>query len=102
VKPLNGPWNITEREHQFIIDGAFPPPPGSRNVLKWLIARTEGKAPVDRANARQIAASPDLVTLLGRYLDNHCMSADAEGGSTLCECGLCKDTRAVLAVVDGQ
>jgi hypothetical protein len=38
-----------------------------------------------------------LLTLLGRYLDNHCANADAEGMSVLCECRLCLETRAALA-----
>ena len=39
-----------------------------------------------------------LATLLRRYLDSHCHAADREGMSALCECSLCLDTRAALAL----
>jgi len=48
---------------------------------------------------------PDLIALeklLGRYLDNHCANADAEGMSTLCECRLCLDARRVLSALRAQ
>jgi len=51
----------------------------------------------NHANARLIAAAPELLALVRRYLDNHCANADAEGMSAICECRLCLDARASIS-----
>jgi hypothetical protein len=53
------------------------------------------------ANARLMAAAPELLAALKRYLDNHCANADAEGVGALCECRFCLDTRAAIAKAEG-
>lgn len=36
-----------------------------------------------------------LQAALGKYLDQHCAQADAEGMSSLCECAICREARAL-------
>jgi hypothetical protein len=54
----------------------------------------------NEARLAALTAQRDSLNLIvGRYLDNHCANADAEGMSALCECQLCRDARAARAVV---
>ncbi len=59
-------------------------------------------AMADLGIAEYLLECAQLRALLKRYLDNHCAAADAEGMSTLCECRLCLDTRAVLSAAQGE
>jgi len=56
----------------------------------------EGVARVmDRADRLAVIAAEQL---LKRYLDNHCLAADQEGLSVVCDCPLCHDTRTYLGL----
>jgi hypothetical protein len=46
----------------------------------------------------ETSTTPEVqVTLLKRYLQNHCEASDREGTSALCECKLCLETRVVIS-----
>jgi len=59
--------------------------------------RDPGPSGVLTAAGRRLAdENHHLRRIIGKYLDNHCTNADAEGMSALCECRLCLEARALL------
>lgn len=60
-----GPWNAHHADGRWVIDGPFVGvDEGEGSPTLWLVAKTATNDDMDEANARLIAAAPDLLEAL--------------------------------------
>lgn len=81
VSHTAGPWKAIEPTHANEMTSIFAKPPRGSGDQPWLIGyalreANPGQRPIDDANARLMAASPDFLWLVERMLD--IMNAETE------------------------
>lgn len=59
IEHTPAPWTAERNDHGWSVSGQAPRPDDYPKL--WFIARTESNEPEDEANARLIAAAPDLL-----------------------------------------
>ena len=105
-----GPWHFYIHEPTSVIEVGVPARPVGRKVVATLeIGFDEPFESQQRANARLIAAAPDLLALAKRYA-SECSNCDGEGRlfvqfegrmEDVGPCEDCADIRAVIEKAEG-